>query len=115
MNATTIRHNGLLVPAVVARLAGSIMPSLTHQIELSSWLRLEIYEPGPQGIVEETGRLVCLPVNDEAFGLQRSEARDTILLLHVHPQFLAQWPASLLHDEQAFRFDHAAEHELRGM
>ncbi len=119
MNATTILHDGLRVPAVVARLSGSAMPSLMHQMELSSWLRLEIYEPGAEGIIEETGRLICLPVTDEAFGLQlafglqRAEARDTIVVLHVHPQFLAQWPASLLHDEQAFRFDHAAEHELR--
>ena len=36
-----------------------------------------------------------------------------IVLLHVHPQFLTQWPAALLHKEQAFRFDHSAEHELR--
>jgi AraC-like DNA-binding protein len=119
MIAMPILHDELALPAVAARLSGSAMPALTHRLELSDWLRIEIYDAGAEGLTEEAGRLVCLPVTDEAFGLQlafalqRTDAPDAILVMHVHPQFLAQWPASLLHNEQAFRFDHAAEHELR--
>jgi len=95
------------------------MPSLVHQYEVSAWLHIDVYAPVGDDLVEETGRLICLPVTDDAFGLQlaftlaHSDGTDAILLMHVHPQFLAQWPASLLHNEQAFRFDHSAEHELR--
>ena len=118
MNGTLVKEIPSM-PAVIARLAGNSMPSLIHQFEVSAWLRIDVYEPGTEDLTEEAGRLICLPVTDDAFGLQlafllhRTDDADAILLMHVHPQFLAQWPASLLHNEQAFRFDHAAEHELR--
>lgn len=107
------------IPAVVARLADSTMPALIQQYQLSAWLRIELYEPGQASLLEETGRLICLPVSDDSFGLQLafalvgSDTPNMIVVLHVHPEFLAQWPATMLHSEQAFRFDHAAEHELR--
>lgn len=107
------------MPAVVARLAGEAAPQLMQQYELSAWLKIDIYESADVKLLEEVGRLICLPVSDDAFGLQlaftlcRPEAADTIVVLHVHPEFLAQWPSDMLHSEQAFRFDHAAEHELR--
>ena len=119
MKAMTILEEALPLPAVVARLAGNVMPLLIHQYEASAWLRIEVYEPGADSLTEESGRLICLPVADDAFGLQlaftlhRSDATGAIIVLHVHPQFLSQWPAALLQSEQAFRFDHAAEHELR--
>ncbi len=118
MNATMLKEN-LPLPAVVARLAGDAQASLVQAQDLSAWLRMEVYEWGSQGLADEEGRLICLPVTDDAFGiqlafsLQRTDAADAIVLLHVHPQFLSQWPAEALHHEQAFRFDHAAEHELR--
>jgi AraC-like DNA-binding protein len=118
MKTTTMKER-LPLPVVVAQLAGNTIPSLTSAYEIGAWLRIEVYEQGMDRLTEETGRLICLPVADDAFGLQlafalnREDAPDAILLLHVHPHFLAQWPAALLQSEQAFRFDHAAEHELR--
>lgn len=95
------------------------MPALQSRYEISSWLQLEIYEPAVKDVIEELGRLVCLPVSDGEFGLQlafalqREDDADLIMLLHIHPQFLGQWPAEQLQRERAFRFDHTAEHELR--
>lgn len=95
------------------------MPILQTRHEISSWLQLEIYEPAIKDVIEEVGRLVCLPVADGEFGLQiafalqRDENPDLVLLLHIHPGFLSQWPVEQLQRERAFRFDHTAEHELR--
>jgi AraC-like DNA-binding protein len=119
MKSDAILMDALQIPTVISRLAGGSMPSMVHHYEVSAWLRIEVYAPVGDELSEETGRLICLPVTDDAFGLQlaftlpHTDGTDAILLLHIHPQFLAQWPASLLHNEQAFRFDHAAEHELR--
>ncbi len=107
------------IPGVIARLWEEAMPALQSRHDISSWLHLEIYEPAVKDIVEDTGRLVCLPVSEGEFGLQlafalqREEEADLILLLHIHPGFLSQWPVEQLQRERAFRFDHTAEHELR--
>jgi AraC-like DNA-binding protein len=118
MKVKTMLKEEMPQPAVVTRLAGNGMPVRIHQSEVSAWLRIEIFEISGETLFEEAGRLICLPVTDDSFGLQlafavRTDASDSVVLMHVHPQFLAQWPASFLHQEQAFRFDHAAEHELR--
>ncbi len=119
MQVLTVQSAGEAQPAVIDRLAGNAMHMLTQACDISAWLRIEVYEAEAEGMLEESGRLVCLPVSDESFGLQlafaleRAGAPDLVVLLHVHPQFLAQWPPGMLHQEQAFRFDHAAEHELR--
>ncbi len=107
------------IPGVISRLGEESMPAFQSRYEISSWLQLEIYEPAIKDVIEELGRLVCLPVSDGEFGLQlafslqRDEHPDLILMLHIHPGFLSQWPVEQLQRERAFRFDHTAEHELR--
>ena len=107
------------IPGVILRLGDESMPAMQRRHEISSWLQLEIYEPAIKNVIEELGRLVCLPVADGEFGLQlafalqRDDHPDIILLLHIHPGFLGQWPVEQLQRERAFRFDHTAEHELR--
>ncbi|MEO6831078.1 MAG: AraC family transcriptional regulator [Chitinophagaceae bacterium] len=109
----------VVMPSVVARLAGDAPVSTEAVLHLSDWLRVEIYELTDPTFAEDTGRLICLPFDDETFGIQIAfsilgdDGSCHIVVLHVDPQFLAQWPADVLHAQQAFRFDHSAEHELR--
>jgi AraC-like DNA-binding protein len=117
---TTILPDTMQFPAVAERLAGSGQLSKCHSFALSAWLRVDVFEVVAAEPAEETGRLVCLPFSEDAFGLQlaflmsqEEQESDLLILFHIHPEFLAQWPSDFLHHEQAFRFDHAAEHELR--
>lgn len=116
LGITTLKQS---VPSVVARLAGEAPVATESVRQLSDWLRVEIYQLTDPTFAEETGRLVCLPFDDQAFGLQiafsilNEDGSCKIVVLHVDPQFLAQWPADVLQAQQAFRFDHSAEHELR--
>lgn len=117
---TTLLPNTSHTAAVAERLAGPGQLSKSHSFVLSTWIRVEAFDVVATEPAEETGRLVCLPFSDEDFGLQlafivskENEESDMLLLFHIHPEFLAQWPADFLHHEQAFRFDHPAEHELR--
>lgn len=106
------------LPTVITRLAGAV-PQREAAFDIGSLLRVERYRiPGKDMLPEERGALLCLPVSDDAFGLQLAyvlvdEEGAEAICLHVHPQFLAQWPAEMLSRETAFRFDHTAEHELR--
>lgn len=117
---STFIQNTNPVPTVASRLAGPGQLSKSHSFELSAWVRADVFEVVATEPAEETGRLVCLPFSEDSFGLQmafllsqETEDSDLLLLFHIHPEFLAQWPTEFLHHEQAFRFDHAAEHELR--
>lgn len=106
------------LPTVVTRLAGGV-PQLEAAFDIGNQIRVECYKlPGTDMLPEERGALLCLPVQDEVFGLQlayvlEDEEGATIVCLHIHPDFLSQWPPALLAQENAFRFDHTAEHELR--
>src|SRR5437868_3086745 len=102
----TILQQKTPLPAVVARLAGDIVPELQHHIAVSNWLEVAVYEmPEASALPEEAGRLISLPVDDEVFGLQlayimhQSSSSSAIVLLSFHPDFLAQWPAALLQQE----------------
>jgi AraC-like DNA-binding protein len=113
---TLVKEHNL--PAVVARLAGAV-PQREDVFAIGNLLRVESYRlPGSDMLPEERGALLCLPVNDEVFGVQLAYVLEdaegaTILCLHVHPDFLSQWPPAVLSRETAFRFDHTVEHELR--
>ncbi len=114
-----IRLEDAALPAVVIRLAGAV-PQLDERIAINSALHVERYRlPGADSLPEDRGALICLPIGDEAFGLQLAyvladeEDAAQLICMHVHPDFFAQWPAALLNKETAFRFDHTAEHELR--
>jgi len=94
------------------------VPTSKQELMVSHWLQITIYTFPISGVLEDMGRLLCLPFEDDHFGLQlafclSSQEEFRLILLQVHPQFLAQWPSGLLHSQQAFRFDHVAEHELR--
>jgi len=107
------------IPSVVSRLAGDAPLAQIAEQNLSDWLRVAVYELTDPTFAEDLGRLICLPFTDDAFGLQiafsivADDGSCLILILHIDPQFLAQWPSDVLHSQQAFRFDHSAEHELR--
>jgi AraC-like DNA-binding protein len=106
------------LPTVVARLAGTV-PQREDAFDIGSFLRVELYRiPGTDILPEERGALLCLPVTDDAFGLQlayvlEDEEGAMIVCMHVHPDFFAQWPSAVFSKEAAFRFDRTAEHELR--
>jgi AraC-like DNA-binding protein len=119
MQHTILTHKQRL-PAVVLRLAGDVVPELQQHTAVSNWLDIAIYELGQAADSSDgEGRLISLPVDDEVFGLQlayliqRTGANPAIVHLSFHPEFLAQWPGALLQEEQAFRFDHSSEHQLR--
>jgi AraC-like DNA-binding protein len=106
------------LPTVVTRLAGAV-PQCTDAFQVGNHLRVERYSiPGADMLPEERGALLCLPFTDDSFGLQLAyimvddEGAEEICL-HIHPDFFAQWPVSVLSNEAAFRLDHTAEHELR--
>ncbi len=107
-----------VLPTVITRLAGAV-PQREEAFDVGGLLRVERYRiPGSDLLPDERGALLCLPVSDSAFGLQLAyvlagEDGAEAVCLHVHPDFLAQWPLSLLSSESAFRFDDTAEHELR--
>jgi AraC-like DNA-binding protein len=108
------------LPAVVTRLAGDIVPELQHHIPVSRWLEVAVYEmTEASDLPEEGGRLISLPVDDAVFSIQlaylvhRSSSSSAIVLISFHPDFLSQWSAALLQQEQAFRFDHSSEHQIR--
>jgi AraC-like DNA-binding protein len=113
---TLIQDNQL--PTVVARLAGAV-PQRLGVYTIGNLLQVEYFRlPGVDMLPEERGALLCLPVNDEVFGIQlayvlEDEEGATIVCLHIHPDFLSQWPTAILTKEAAFRFDHTVEHELR--
>ena len=97
----TLQEQMSQLPAVVARLAGSIVPELQQRIYISSWLEVAVYEmPEATDLPEEAGRLISLPVDDEVFGLQlayilnRTASNSSIVHLSFHPEFLAQWPGA---------------------
>ncbi len=105
------------LPRVVMRLAGTV-PQWEDAFDIGSFIRVERYFiPGDDMLPDERGALFCLPIDENKFGVQLAyvqlnEEGARLICLHVHPDFFLQWPVTLL-SKEAFRFDHAAEHELR--
>jgi AraC-like DNA-binding protein len=106
------------LPTVVSRLAGTV-PQWEDAFDIGSTLRVERYNiQGTDLLPEERGALLCLPVADEMLGIQLAyvltDNEDaSIICLHIHPDFLTQWPVAMISQEPALRFDHMTEHELR--